>query len=143
MGKAKKLEQRDLNTSCINLINVISLRYFLFFLYISDFLQTNCIQRGTGVTFRTVTSFIFLFVDDHLSHGNICFPGSGISIKVFQVPFVNLFDIRRLYILSCLNFSITAVHHIFLLPKKIAPDKTVFLLFSNFEFCLESLNSFM
>ena len=73
------------------------------------------------MTFRTVTSFIFLFVDDHLSHGNICFPGSGISIKVFQVPFVNLFDIRRLYILSCLNFSIaTAVHHIFPPSERIA-----------------------
>ena len=34
--------------------------------------------------------FLYLFVD-HLSLGNICPPGSGISIKVFQVRFGNLF----------------------------------------------------
>ena len=48
--------------------------------------------------------FLLLFVD-HLTHGNICSPGSGISIKVFQVPFGNLFHIAGFtYVLSQLFY---------------------------------------
>ena len=72
--------------------------------------------------FFALSYFLCLFVD-YLSHGNICPGGSGISIKVFQVPFGNLFHICPLYILllSCLNFSIyfflqlLSTKHLFLL----------------------------